>query len=186
MGYSNVVGFDDAPFAPGYRGMVPVVGAVYAASRLEGVVVGEVTKDGDDAARRLAALLGGSRFAPHVQLIMLQGITLAGFNVVDLDYIHQKTGVPVLAVLRTFPDLDSVRSALLTRVPGGKRKWTLIQQAGPPEPAAGVFVHRAGLSLEQASSVVARSSIHGDMPEPIRAAHLIAGALGRGESRGRV
>ena len=41
--------------------------------------MGDVEKDGADSAERLAALVTGSRFAEHIQLVMLQGIALARF-----------------------------------------------------------------------------------------------------------
>ncbi|MDJ0872965.1 MAG: DUF99 family protein, partial [Gammaproteobacteria bacterium] len=44
--FSNVVGFDDAPFARDHRGNVRVVGAVFARDRLDGVLVGRVRRDG--------------------------------------------------------------------------------------------------------------------------------------------
>ncbi|MBI2536405.1 MAG: DUF99 family protein, partial [Gemmatimonadetes bacterium] len=84
------------------------------------------------------------------------------------------------------PRLDRVRRALLARVPGGSRKWELIARLGPPEPVAGVFVQRVGLSLEDAERVIRRLAVNGSVPEPLRTAHLIAGAIATGESRGRV
>ena len=45
--------------------------------------------------------------------------------------------------------------ALLERVRGGARKWALIEAAGPMEPAAGVMVQRAGLSLDDAAEAYA-------------------------------
>ncbi|NOY07014.1 MAG: DUF99 family protein, partial [Chlorobi bacterium] len=74
--FSNVIGFDDAPFSHHHAGAVPVVGTVYAQSRLDGILVGEIEKDGFDAASRLAELVTTSKFAEHAQLVMLQGITL--------------------------------------------------------------------------------------------------------------
>ena len=47
---SNVVGFDDAPFAKAHRGNVKVVGAVFARERLDGVLVGQVRRDGANTA----------------------------------------------------------------------------------------------------------------------------------------
>ena len=93
--YSNIIGFDDAPFTPDQVGPVPVVGVVFTGLKLTGVVIGEVEKDGSDAAEKLAQLVAGSKFAEHVQLVMLQGITLAGFNVVDVLSLHQRLGLPV-------------------------------------------------------------------------------------------
>jgi endonuclease V-like protein UPF0215 family len=182
--FSNVVAFDDAPFAPADRGDVQVVGAVYAGLRLDGVLVGRVRRDGTDATRRLADLIARSRFAEHLQLVMLQSIALAGFNVVDLNALHARLGLPVLAVARRVPDLDAIRAALALHVPGGRRKWRLIAGLQPMERAGRVYVQRVGLTAEQARHTVERFALYGHMPEPLRTAHLIAGALGRGQSRG--
>lgn len=183
---SHVIGIDDAPFDPAHRGDVPIVGAVFSGSRLEGILSGRVRRDGANAAREIARMVSGSRFASHLQLVLLQGIALAGFNVVDVGWLHRELGVPVLVVARRRPDLDAMRDALLGRVRGGRRKWRLIERLGPMEPLAGVFVQRAGLSPEEAEAVIRRFAIHANIPEPLRTAHLVAGGLARGESRGRV
>lgn len=184
--YSNLIGFDDAPFNHTYTGPVKVVGTVFTGLHLTGVVMGEVEKDGADSAEKLARLLAESRFAAHVQLVMLQGIALAGFNVVDVVDLHRRLGLPVLVVSRKQPDLNAVQRALTTQVSGGEQKWTLIERLGPPEPAGRVYVQRAGLTLEEAQAVVERFTLHGHIPEPLRVAHLIAGALVTGQSHGRV
>ena len=185
MAISHVVGFDDGPFPRAHRGDVPVVGCVFSEATFTGVVSGRVRKDGRNATEVLARLVTTSKWAPQLQLVMLQGIALGGFNVVDLAGLHRLTGLPVLVVARKRPDLAAIRDALLTRVPGGARKWTLVEAAGPMEPCAGVFVQRAGLSPEAAADVIARTALHGRVPEPLRAAHLVAGGAWGGESRGR-
>jgi uncharacterized protein len=144
-----------------------------------------VRRDGTNATRRLAEMLGGSKFAPQLRLVLLQGIALAGFNVVDVPALAADLGLPVLVVARREPRLPLIRDALLSRVPGGARKWRLIERLGPMEPLAGVWVQRVGLSLGDAAAVLARYTLHGSIPEPLRVAHLIAGGLGAGESRGR-
>jgi uncharacterized protein len=178
------MGFDDAPFPRGHRGDVTIVGTLYAGHRLDGIVTGQVRRDGANATRVLAALSRGSRFGAHLHAILLQGIALAGFNVVDLAALHMLTRLPVLVVARRRPDLDAIRRALLERVPGGRRKWALIERAGPMEPLGGVFVQRAGLEPAEAEALLAATIIHGKLPEPLRIAHLVAGGLGRGASRG--
>ncbi|HEU4630273.1 MAG TPA: DUF99 family protein [Gemmatimonadaceae bacterium] len=183
---SHVIAFDDFPFPREHRGDVPVVGVVFAGLRLEGVVRGRVRRDGANATRELARLVTSTRFAPQLQLVLLQGIALAGFNVVDLPALQRATGRPVLVVARRPPRLPLIRAALLGRVPGGRRKWRLIERLGPMEPAAGVWVQRAGLSADEAARVVRRLAVHGRIPEPLRVAHLIAGGVGTGQSRGRV
>lgn len=182
---SHVVGFDDAPFPHDHRGDVPVVGAVFAGLRLEGILCGRVRRDGANATERLAELVAASKFARQLQLVMLQGIALAGFNVIDLVGLNRALSLPVLVVVRRRPRLHKVRRALLARVPGGARKWALIERLGPVEPVAGVFVQRAGLTLAEAERVIRRLAVHSRIPEPLRTAHLVAGGIATGQSRGR-
>jgi len=129
--FSNVVGFDDAPFPREHRGDVPIVGVVFAGPRLDGVLSSRVRRDGATAARSLADTIERSKFAAHLQLVLLQGVALAGFNVVDVRELRERTGLPVLVVARRPPRMDAIRDALLTRVPGGARKWALIDRLGP-------------------------------------------------------
>ncbi|MDQ1592722.1 MAG: uncharacterized protein QOG71_3349 [Pyrinomonadaceae bacterium] len=182
---SNVIGFDDFPFPRTHRGDVRVVGVVYSGARLNGVLSGRVRRDGANAAQKLAELVAGSKFAPQLQLVMLQGIALGGFNVVDIHGLHAELGIPVLVVARRAPRMGLIRDALLGRVPGGRRKWALVERAGAMESAGGVFVQRAGLSFDTAGDIIRRFSVYGNLPEPLRVAHLIAGGVGAGESRGR-
>ncbi len=183
--FSNIIGFDDAPFDHDYVGQVNVIGAVFTGLLMTGVVIGQVEKDGADAAEELVRLVAGSRFAEHVQLVMLQGIALAGFNVVDVHYLHRQLGLPILVVARKLPDMDSVKKALVTQVRDGEQKWGLIEKLGPMEPAGRVYVQRVGLTATEAAQVVERFAVYSHLPEPLRTAHLIAGAVAGGQSRGR-
>lgn len=181
---SNVIGVDDGPFPRAHRGDVPIVGAVLTRTRLDGIVVDHVRRDGANATSRVAAMVRRSPFFEHVQAIMLNGIALGGFNVVDLRRLHAELGLPVLVVARKAPDLAAIERALRTRVPGGARKWRLVQAAGPMEPLEGVWVQRAGITLASAAQLLRDSRVQGLVPEPLRLAHLIAGALVRGVSAG--
>lgn len=183
--FSNVIGFDDAPFLQDQVGRVKVVGAVFAGLRFDGMLVGEVEKDGFDSASRLSKMVGESKFWEHAQLLMLQGISLAGFNVVDVFALYEKLRLPVLVISRREPDLAAVKQALFDQVSDGREKWAVIEKLGLMEAVQEVFVQRVGLTLEEAEDVISRFAVHGNIPEPIRTAHLIAGALMGGESRGR-
>ncbi len=211
----NVIGFDDGPFERAHRGDVLLVGAVCSRTRLDGVVTGRVRRDGADATRRIGALLEAGPFRAHVRAVMLQGIAVAGFNVVDIHELSRVLGLPVLVVTRRVPDLDAVRRALFSdspaqrpRVRGAARKWRLIERAGAVEPLgvsrralrrAGspqgptglrgalprLWVQRAGLTLLEARALVAATTLHGNIPEPLRLAHIIAGGVATGWSHGR-
>ena len=163
-----------------------IVGAMYSGIRLEGVLTGRVRRDGVNATREISRMVTRSRFFDHLQVILLQGIALAGFNVVDINALHQQLGRAVMVVIRRLPDQDAVRRALLQKVPGGSRKWRLVEQAGPIEPIEGLYVQRVGLNADDAARLIRRLAINSHIPEPLRTAHMIASGVTLGESRHRV
>lgn len=183
--YSHVIGIDDGSFDKYRQATVPIVGAVFADLRLEGVLCGRVRTDGSNATREIVRMVGESKFAPQLQLVLLQGIALAGFNVIDLYELHERLEIPVMVVARRQPRLERIRDALLTRVAGGARKWALIERLGPMEAVSGAFVQRVGLDRDGARRVIDRLSVNAKLPEPLRTAHLIAGGIATGQSRGR-
>lgn len=182
---SNTVAVDDAPFARDHRGDVALVGVAFTRTRLDGVVTGKLRRDGANATRAIADLIASSPFAAHAQAVLLGGITFAGFNVVDIHELHERLATPVVVVARQQPRYGAIETALRTRIPGGARKWALIKKAGAMQPCAGLWVQCAGLSQERAAQVIDDTRIHGKLPEPVRIAHLLAGAFVDGTSRGR-
>jgi endonuclease V-like protein UPF0215 family len=182
---ANVIGFDDAPFTKGARRDVRIIGAVCARTRLDGVVSGFVRQDGANSTSRMIELVRSSQFYSHVRAVLLQGIAVAGFNVVDVHQLHRELELPVLVLMRRRPRFELIRTALFAHARGAVRKWSLIQAAGPIEPLGQLFCQRAGLSLAEARALVAATTLHGNLPEPLRLAHLIAGGVTTGASRGR-
>ena len=59
---SNVIGIDDAPFSRPLRARVPVVGAVFSRTRLDGVLIDRVRRDGADSTARIVGMLRSSPF----------------------------------------------------------------------------------------------------------------------------
>jgi hypothetical protein len=202
----NVIGFDDGPFAHDHRGDVLLVGVVCSRTRVDGIVSGKIERDGSNATSVMSELFQASQFGEHVRAVLLQGIAVGGFNVVDIHGLSAALGLPVLVVTRRRPNLAEVKQALFSRaphgraqVPGAEEKWALIERAGPLEevgpsrrsrkgktgPTWSLFVQRVGLSLDEARDLVVATTLHGNIPEPLRLAHLIAGGITEGASRGR-
>lgn len=182
---TNVVGFDDAPFAHEHFGDVRIVGAVCSRTRLDGVISGKVRRDGTNATDTLIRMITGSKFREHIRAVLLQGIALAGFNVVDIHRLSRELDIPVVVAVRKHPRLHLVSDALLQRTRGGARKWKLVQAAGPLEQAGAMWIQRVGLERADAIALLRATTLHGNVPEPLRLAHLIAGGVTTGESRGR-
>lgn len=183
---SHVIGIDDAPFHPDHRGDVPLVGAIFSHMRLEGVLTAKVRRDGVNATARIERMVSQSRYGSQLQAVLLQGIAVAGFNVIDIHALHQQLNLPVIVVSRKLPDMQSIRDALLNNVSGGERKWRLIEQAGPMEAAANVYIQCAGISLKLAEVLIRKYAKNSNIPEPLRTAHIIATGLASSDSRQRV
>jgi endonuclease V-like protein UPF0215 family len=132
----------------------------------------------------MAEMVRGSQFAGHVRAVLLSGIAVAGFNVVDVHRLAQAVGRPVLVVARRPPRMEKIRRAL-EGLPRGERRWRLIEQAGAMEAVGGVMVQRVGLTLGEARELLEATTLHGKLPEALRVAHLIAGGVTTGASRGR-
>lgn len=186
----RVCGIDDAPFEFGNRGSKAIVigTVVRAPSYLEGVLRFEVSVDGDDATDEIVSALSSSRFLEQIRAVMIDGIVLAGFNIVDIDSLSRALEIPVITVTRDRPDMDAIRSALskyfddwedrLERI----SRLPLIELKTPNNP---IFVSHAGIEQEEAERIIQSTTLRGAIPEPIRMAHIIASGLVRGESRGK-
>lgn len=58
-----------------------------------GVLSRWITVDGRDVTDAMINSVNSSRFK-DLRVILLKGITYAGFNVVDLERLHNETGLP--------------------------------------------------------------------------------------------
>ncbi|MFT3926042.1 MAG: DUF99 family protein [Myxococcales bacterium] len=182
---TNIIGFDDAPFERASREDVRVVGVVCARTRLDGVVCTWVARNGDDATVRLAEAIERSQFVGYARAVLLQGIALAGFNVVDIRALSERLGLPVVVVARRMPNFASIRAALDAIGIDPEDKWRCMQRAGTPAPLRGLWVQHAGVTRDAAERMLEATTLHGKIPEALRLAHLIAGGITRGTSRGR-
>lgn len=180
-----MLGVDDGPFEKGRDAEAPLVGVFMEGRDLvEGVAVTRFPVDGEGVTEFLAGWIGGLRFRPALQAVVLGGVTVAGLAVVDVPALAAALGLPVLVVNRREPVDHRVEGAL--RKAGLAHRAEVLARA--PRSRAlgeGLFVGCAGATPEQAERVVRATRRKGELPEALRVAHLVAAALARGSSRGR-
>jgi endonuclease V-like protein UPF0215 family len=182
----HLLGIDDGPFDKGADAMTPIVGVVMEGSDLvEGVAITSFPIDGAEVTEFLAGWIGGLRFRPGLQGIVLGGITIAGLAVVDVQRLSQATGLPVLVLNRKDPSNHRLAGALQS-AELADRLELVDRTPASVSVSDGLYLACAGASPERAARLVDASRRKGEMPEPLRLAHLIASALVRGQSRGRV
>jgi len=182
----RILGIDDAPFDKLKDRKVLIIGTVYRGGNLmDGVVSTYAEVDGDDATGALIELVKKTKHRPQLQIIMLKGLAVGGFNVIDISLLSKKTRMPVVVVMKEEPNFDKIKKAL-DNVKEGCKKWELIKKAGRIIKVSHLYVQHAGnISGKELAELLAITCTHGKVPEPIRAAHLIASGVVLGESRGR-
>ncbi len=185
---SRFLGIDDAPFRFSDES-VPVVGVVVQApSYIEGVLTTLAEVDGHDATERITAMLRRSRYLEGLAAIMIDGTAVGGFNVIDIDALHDAVDRPVVTVTRKKPNLDSIETALRRRFEDWKERLAIIRRHEIESIRTGhgsLWVSYVGAKQDEVREVLALTTVRGVLPEPLRVAHLIAAGIIRGESRGR-
>jgi endonuclease V-like protein UPF0215 family len=185
----RVLGVDDGTFVPHTKGTVDVVGVVYRGGYwLDGVMRTEVTVDGVDATEKIAAMIRKSPHYKELRVVILDGTTFAGFNVVDINILFKMVNLPVLAVAREKPDLEKIRKAL-ENLPECERRWQAVESAGKiievhiRDTGEAIYMQIAGVSQEDAEKILKGTSTRSNVPEALRVAHIIASGLTRSEEK---
>ncbi len=178
----RVVGIDDGFFVPHTRGVCDVIGVVFRGGYwLEGVMRTQIQIDGMDATEKIAIMILDSSHHGQVRVILLDGVTFAGFNVVDAESLWKRTGLPVIAVTRKKPNFTDIRKAL-ENLPCSEERWRAISNAHTMTRVAtrgkeGVFIQAVGVDIDVASQIVKATATRSCVPEALRVAHLIAAGL---------
>ena len=178
----RVVGLDDGPFVRSAR-RAALVGVVYSTPNyVEGILRTSVGIDGTDATDRILSLLGGSSFLDGVRAVLLDGIAVGGFNLIDLDRLHEKLHRPIVTVTRRAPDFPAIHDALRKYFPkDAPARWELVRayplfRLSVPE-GNPLRLSAVGCTRAEAATIVRRTTVRGNLPEPLRLARLVARAL---------
>jgi hypothetical protein len=179
----RILGIDDGVFTPHTKGAVDVIGVVFRGGYwLDGVMKTQVEIDGMDATEKIASMILESPHYDQIRIVMLNGVTMAGFNVVDIERLYQKVKLPVIAVTRDKPNFNDIRKAL-RNLPRGEERWKAIEKAGKiievrtrsgEDP---IYAHVVGISEKDAIRILKSTSTRSNIPEALRVAHIIASGL---------
>lgn len=178
----RILGVDDGFFVPHQPGKCTIIGVVFRGGYwLEGIMRTQVEVDGLDATDKISEMIARSQHRKQLRVVMLDGITFAGFNVVDVSELSEMVGLPVIAITRERPNLEDIRTAL-ENLPFTERRWKAIADREQLFEVIGhrksrIFMQTAGLELNTAREIVIKTSTRSNIPEPLRVAHLIASGL---------
>jgi len=179
----RIIGIDDSPFVRFKKGSVLVIGTIFRGGDfLDGLVSTKVTVDGNNATKKLIEMINNCKFKPQLRCILLDGIALAGFNVIDIKELSKKTKIPVIVIMRNYPNFKKITNAL--KKAKKLKKLDLMHKAGKITKVNNIYIQHTGLNLDKAKQIIKISCTRSNIPEPIRVAHLIASGVIKGESKG--
>jgi len=174
-----IVGVEDGSFQKGVTQKALVVAVLLKGLKIENVRAAKITVDGLDATERLVEILNGLDFAA----VFLAGLSFAGFNIIDPKVVYEQFRKPVIVVTRTKPNNKAVKRALQRHFDDWKARWSVFEKLAPAHEivvsasATPVYAKTVGVNVKWAGNLIQATSICGRIPEPIRAARLIARGL---------
>lgn len=170
-----------------HRDTSTLAGVVTHASRVaDGFVFGTCTVGGTDVTESVIDLVERLD-REDVRYVLVSGIALAWYNVLDMHRLHDAISRPVISV--TFEESDGLLESLEAEFSGdalSRRREVYRNQPTRRELAVNdesVFVRHVGIDGDDAHEVVDAFTPEGGRPEPLRVARLAARAAD--EWRGR-
>lgn len=177
----RILGIDDGKFIPHTQGNVLIVGVVLRGGCwIDGVMHTSISIDGLDATEKFASMINSSPHRRQLRLVMLNGVTFGGFNIVDLQKLYCLTKLPIIAATRDEPNMEAIHQAL-KNLPETEERWRIVLAAGEIHKIAckdsSLYVGLAGVGLDDAKKIIELTSTRSCFPEPLRVAHLIASGI---------
>ena len=178
----RILALEDSPFSK-KGGKALIIGLVGRDNIVEGMLSFGVDVDGSDSTEMILRSLRRSRFLKQVRVIALNGITLAGLNIVDVRRLSDELGVSIVAITRKKPHARMLSVAIGKRgldVAGKRAMLKSLWSGIELKRTQGYYVqYLAGVETPSEELVRVSAGM-------LRLAHIVASGLGRGESSGRV
>src|ERR671927_1589572 len=144
---------------------------------IDGIVLSNTTLNGNDSTENILCMFKSLKRS-DINCIILNGLIISMYNIIDGKLIQIETGLPVIAITfedsagletsirRHFP--DNPESKLEQYVKLGKRDRVLLKTG------KFLFIRYWGLTLKHAITILNSFTLQGSIPEPIRIAKLVA------------
>ncbi len=177
----RVIGITSGPI--GNKDAV-VFGIIIRSGVIEGALSTRVAVNGCDGTKKILRMIAGSRFKTQIKAIALNGIAIAGLNVVDVNELEKKLNVNVFIVTRKKPKVmklvGAVKKFSTSNGLDRNSQIKIIKEFAKNTP------RRFGSFYIQGRVAGGMENISAMLFDAVRASHIVARALATGESKGRI
>ena len=147
---------------------------------IDGFVFGKTTLEGDDATETILSMYKKLN-RPDISYLLISGIIISMYNIIDLKKISQSLGLPVIGV--TYHDSEGIEEAIRHHFPDSyesklkeyhelenRDKITL-------HTSYDIYIRKEGCTLSEVKHLLDELTLQGSFPEPLRVAQLLAKTL---------
>lgn len=185
MKLKSVIGLDDGYFPPHYKGRkgyTVLLGVKYAVKEriIEGISYTLILVDGLDATDKALKIIESL----EGDIVLYDGVTYAGFNIIDPFKIHSITGISGIVFYRHPLSIKKISNALIKHFPDYRVRLDIIRR---------VLQYRYKMNTEwgiyeytpieidplDAKNLLKKLQYYSPEPEPIRIADILSSKLSR-------
>lgn len=147
---------------------------------VDGFSFARITVGGMDATEGVLKLYRGLR-RDDINIVLLNGCIIAWYNVIDLNRVHEETGLPIIAV--TYEESTGLEEHFKRNFPKDWRERVEVYERNKEREEVKlktghrVFVRFLGMDKAEAKRVLDKFTIQGSVSEPLRIARLLARSL---------
>jgi len=147
---------------------------------IDGFVFDHSTVGGDDAADAILSMYE-KLDRPDVSLLLISGIVISLYNIVDVKKISEKIELPVIGV--TYEESQGIEDAIKHHFPDSyETKLAEYSKLGSREKITlhtshNLYIRNEGCTVLEATHLLDKITLQGSMPEPLRITQLLANTL---------
>ena len=147
---------------------------------IDGFVFGNATLEGDDATETILSMYKKLK-RPDISYLLISGIIISMYNIIDLKKISQSLDLPVIGV--TYQDSEGIEEAIRHHFPDSyESKLKEYQELENRDKITlhtsyDIYIRKEGCTLSDAKHLLDKLTLQGSFPEPLRVAQLLAKTL---------
>lgn len=184
----RTLGVDDGYFPINYKkcyGRTLLVVTTCEGLKLSNVKMALITVDGIDGTDVVLSIL--KSLCNRYDAIFFDGVTYAGFNIVDPERVFNETSIPSIVIFKYKLDLNIVKEALIKNFNDWMFRYSTIERTYNNSyvintPKGRLRIFNYGLTRTEAYELILNLQNINQYPEPLRLADLIASGLTKGST----
>ena len=147
---------------------------------IDGFVMGHSTVGGDDATNAILTMYR-KLDRPDVSFLLISGIVISLYNIIDLKRISEETRLPVIGV--TYEESGGIEDAIKYHFPNSyESKLTEYSNLDSREKITlhtshDLYIRKEGCTVLEAKQLLDKITLQGSVPEPLRISQLLANTL---------